>query len=357
MRTRWMVMVQVALAAGIVSATWAADDARTLADQGHWKRARAAVEATLAARPDDPAALTLYAEVLQAFGEKDAALKQAEKAVAAAPNSAAAHHQLSEIVGQMAQDAGVFKGLGLAKRFQREAEAAIALEPSHVDARMSLMVFYLVAPGIAGGDKKAAKRMLGEIEKLAPERAWQAKARFAAETKDTAAIPGIYRDAVAKNPGYQERMALASWSLPAWRNARPAAEEQALAAMALEPSRVGAYTTLAVVLASAKRWDELDALLVRADTAVPDDLSPHYAAGRVALTEAHDPARAERHFRRYLSQPPEGGAQRHSAARWRLGQALEKQGRTDEAAAEMRKALELDPKFEPAKKELKRLTS
>ena len=351
-------MFLVAGVMGVASATWGADDAATLVEQGHWRRARAAIEAALASKPDDAAARALHAEVLQAFDENEAAMKEAEKAVALAPQSADAHYRLAEVVGDMAQNAGPFKGLGLAKRFRKEAEAAIALDPNHVDARLGLMVFYLKAPGIAGGDKKAARRMVEEVEKLSPERAWQARSRFAAETKDTAAIPGIYRDAVARNPGsYDARVALANWSIPAWRNARPAAEEQALAAMALEPHRVGPYVTLAMVLAGAKRWDELDALLARADAAVPDDLSPHYQAGRIALVEAGDAARAERHFRRYLSQPTEAGASSHAAAHWRLGQALEKQGRRDEAVAELRTAVKLDPKFEPAKKELKRMTS
>ena len=343
---------------GVASATWAAEDAATLVEQGHWRRARAAVEAALAAKPDDAVARAQHAEVLQAYGENDAALKEAEKAVELAPQSAAAHYRLSEVLGDMAGDAGALKAIGLAKRFRKEAEATIKLDPANVDARLGLIVFHLKAPGIAGGDRKTAVRMVEEIEKLAPSRGWQARSRYASETKDTTALPGIYRDAVAKQPGqYEARMTLANWSVPLWRNARPAAEENALAAMALEPARVGPYLTLAIVLAGARRWDELDALLARADAAVPDDLSPHYQAGRVALVEAGDAARSERYFRRYLSQPPEIRASTHAAARWRLAQALERQGRRDEAVAELRAAVKLDPKFEPAKKDLKRMTS
>jgi len=356
LRAGWVFLVAGVM--GGASATWAADDAATLVEQGHWRRARAAVEAALAATPNDASLRALHADVLQAFGEKAAALKEAEKAVELAPKSADAHYRLAEVVGESAQNAGPLKGLGLAKRFRKEAEAAIALDPNHVEARFGLMEFYLEAPGIAGGDKKKAAALAGEIERLAPERAWQAKARLASERKDTTAVEAIYREAAAKYPDrYAARMALANWSLAPWRNARRTAEEQALAAMAMEPGRVGPYTTVATVLAAAKRWDELDALLAKADVAVPDDLSPQYQAGRISLVEAGDAARAERHFRRYLSQPAEARAVSHAAAHWRLGQALEKQGRRDEALAEVRAAVKLDPKFEPAKKELKRMTS
>ena len=44
-----------------------------------------------------------------------------------------------------------------------------------------------------------------------------------------------------------------------------------------------------------------------------------------------------------------------AAARWRLGQALEKQGKRAEALAEVDAAVKLDPKLGNAKKDLKRL--
>ena len=57
------------------------------------------------------------------------------------------------------------------------------------------------------------------------------------------------------------------------------------------------------------------------------------------------------------SRPPEIGAPTHANARWRLGQALEKQGRKDEALAEVSASVKADPKNEDAKKDLKRLKS
>jgi len=73
------------------------------------------------------------------------------------------------------------------------------------------------------------------------------------------------------------------------------------------------------------------------------------------LTAEKDPARAERYFRKYLSQEPEGHAPSLSRAHWRLGQALEKQGRKPEGISEIEMAVRLEPDFEGAKKDLKRL--
>src|SRR5262249_54500279 len=73
------------------------------------------------------------------------------------------------------------------------------------------------------------------------------------------------------------------------------------------------------------------------------------------LTKDKDLPRAERYFRKYLSQEPEGQTPSLAAAHWRLGLVLEKQGRKPEAITEMETALRLQPSFAPAKKDLQRL--
>jgi tetratricopeptide (TPR) repeat protein len=65
--------------------------------------------------------------------------------------------------------------------------------------------------------------------------------------------------------------------------------------------------------------------------------------------------KAEQYFRKHLSQPPEGLAPSLSAAHWRLGLALEKLGRKQDAIEQMEEALRLQPDFENAKRDLKRL--
>lgn len=65
--------------------------------------------------------------------------------------------------------------------------------------------------------------------------------------------------------------------------------------------------------------------------------------------------RAERYVRKYLSQEPEPSASTPAVAHWRLGLILEKQGRKADAIAEVQEATKLDPKFQQAQKDLKRL--
>ena len=68
-----------------------------------------------------------------------------------------------------------------------------------------------------------------------------------------------------------------------------------------------------------------------------------------------DLPRAERYARKYLSQEPEPTASTPAVAHWRLGLILEKEGKKPEAIAALQTATKLDPKFEPAQRDLKRL--
>src|SRR3954471_10696328 len=78
-----------------------------LIESGHYKRARAAAEAKYKETPNDAETLCLMSIVRQEFGQTDEAEKFAEKAVALNPKEARYHFQLSEVVGQKAQKAGV----------------------------------------------------------------------------------------------------------------------------------------------------------------------------------------------------------------------------------------------------------
>ena len=74
----------------------------------------------------------------------------------------------------------------------------------------------------------------------------------------------------------------------------------------------------------------------------------------VCLNTNVEYARADRYFRKYLTLEPEPDNPPLAGAHWRLGQALEKQGRKQEAVAEWQIAVKLDPNSR-AKDDLKRV--
>ena len=341
---------------GLTPALAAEESPRALVERGAWRQARRLVESRLEKSPDDAEALWLMSQVKGAFGDEKGAFELAEKAVSLDGKKPEYHLQLAEVCGQMAQKAGPLKGLGLGKRFKKEAEAALALDPRQIDARVDLMMFYLKAPGIAGGDKKKAKRVADEIITLDPVRGNIAQARFDLEQRDTARAAGSYRKAAELGAtSYQAQIAAASFFAGSGQQRWDLVEKCARLGLEIDPQRAGAYSLLAAAYAHLERWSELDAILAAAESNLPGNLGAYYQAGRMLLIEGHDPERAERCFRKYLTAEPEGNAPSHAHAHWRLGLVLEKQGRRSEALAELETALKINPQLDEAKKDLKRL--
>lgn len=338
-------------------ATAAADDPRTLMDDGHYRRAQALLDAGAASHPDDPRTLYLTSRMKLVTGDAQTALPLAERAASLAPGEADYRYQVAACVGTMAQGAGALKGLGLAKRFRREAEAALALDPRHVDSIEGLVEFYSRAPGIAGGNDKRAYALADSLVRIDPARGRLEQATLFFRDKHEDQGEQALRQALATAPGdYRVRMTLFRFCTSEQRRQWDEAETHAKAALAIDPGRIAAYAALAGLYAHLGRWDDLDRTLAEAERAVPDNRSPHYQAARTLLGDEKELPRAERLFRAYLAAEPEIGAPTLAHAHWRLGLAIEKQGRKPEALAEVQQALALKPDLgDEAKKDLKRL--
>src|SRR3954470_9849202 len=330
-----------------------------LAEHGHWKRLKAMVEPRVAANPNDAEAQWLLSRVRLAYHDFDGALAPAEKAVALDAKNAEYRWQLAHVVGELASSASVFKQMGLVKRFKREAEAVLTIDPKHTGAMTGLMEFYYRAPGIVGGDKKKALQIPDQIMGINKVDGYLAKVRFMGRSDPPASIDQIeqvYVQAVQADPSrYEPHMNLASiyasGASPRWE----LAEKEALIARKIDGDRTAAYSVLAAVYASGERWNELDALLAESEKKIPDNLTPYLRASTSLVSTGKDLPRAERYARKYLSQEPEPSATSIAVAHWRLGLVLEKQGRKPDAIAEMQIAAKMDPKFEQVQKDLKRL--
>ena len=350
----FVVLAVIALLAVSVRANDPALEA--LADDGHWKRLRTVVEPRLKANPADAEASYYLAATRQAFGDLSGALPLAEKALQLDGKNSDYHYMVAAIVGQMAEKAGVFKAMGLVGRLKKELQAAIELDPKNLEALWAQMEFYLQAPGIVGGDKRKARANADRIFAVNPSRGNLAYARLALKENSQADVSSYYLNAVLADPSsYSARLRLADFYASDRQKKYDLAEKEAREALKINPSRAGAFSFLAGLCSFQERWADLDAILVQSERNVPDNLSPYYQAGRVLLASGKDLARAERYFRKNLAQEPEAGAPSHAATHWRLGLVYEKMGRKAEAIAELQTALRLDPKFEPAQKDLKRL--
>ena len=321
---------------------------------GHWKQARAWVEAQPASA-DQALINFLLSQIRFAFGDRSAPLPLAEKAVGLDGRVAKFHRQLAEAVGVQAQHASPFQQLFLARKFRTEIGTAIALDPHDVQAQRDLLEFYLLAPAIAGGDSRKAPEIAERIGAIDVPEGYMAQARIALFHKRTAEAEMLLREgAQARPPSYHAQIELARFYLDPQHFNREAAEMAGRHALELDRSRIDAYKLLAGIYAERAEWSLLDSALKEAAQQNPDDLAPYFCAADQLVGARREPARTEQYLRRYLSEEAEGNEPRAAEARWKLGLALEAEARTGEAMAEWRRSLETDP-TSPACRELKRL--
>src|SRR5262245_9152387 len=254
-----LVLLALFLAA---SAVRAAEDPKTLMDDGHYRRAKTLIDAEAASRPDDARTLYLRAYWMLGTGDAQGALPIAEKAAAMMPRDADYRYQVAGCVGTMAQKAGKLKQLGLAKRFKREAEAALALDPRNVRVYDGLAQFYSQAPGIAGGDDKRAYALAESLVKIDPARGRLLQASLYYRDKKQDLGDQSVRQALAEAPGdYQVQMSMVRYLANDTRKQYDEAEKHAKAALAISPGRIGPYASLAGIYAHLGRWEDMEHIL------------------------------------------------------------------------------------------------
>jgi tetratricopeptide (TPR) repeat protein len=342
---------------GPVAASDATDGSpQLLVEQGHFKRARAAVDAALTINPADAESLYLSARVRLAFGDAEEALVLAEKAGAANPRSAACQFLIARTCGEVARRAGGFRQIALGRRVKAEAERAIAIDPRQIDARNLLIVFHANAPGLIGGDRNKAQQMVDAIAHLDATQGLLARARLAEQLRDPAQAEASYLEAVRANPDSFEGHAGLARIYASDDHRNPAlAEQHALELVRLQPARISGYSLLATHYAAEQRMTDLDDILSRASRAIPDDLGPWFQAGRALTAEGAHLDVAEQYLRQYLAQDTEAGEPTLAEAHWRLGLILEARGRRSEALQALQTAVRLQPDLQGATTDLKRL--
>jgi len=244
-----------------------------------------------------------------------------ERAIAADGSVAEYHYWLGTALGVEAQRAGRLKQASLARRARDEFERAVRLDPRHVGARLGLVQFYTLAPGIIGGSTSKARAQAAEIASISPFHGHLAHGMIAERGKDDASAQRAYENAIAASP-----------------------------------DSAAGYLALGLLHQRAQRWDEAFATYERLQRARPGDTAVLYHIGRAAALSGRKLERGEEALRRYIaSPPPEATAYNVSRAHQRLAAIHERQGRKDLARTQYEKAVAVDGHNEEAKKALRGL--
>jgi tetratricopeptide (TPR) repeat protein len=87
-----------------------------------------------------------------------------EQAVQCQPGVSEYHHWLGRTYGRLAEHAGWFEVMRLAKQTREALERAVKLDPNNVEALSDLREYYLQAPAFLGGGQVKADRIRQQLE-------------------------------------------------------------------------------------------------------------------------------------------------------------------------------------------------
>ncbi|MDP2367822.1 tetratricopeptide repeat protein [Rhodoferax sp.] len=128
----------------------------------------------LAAEPNQADALVGRVEAIVTQGLEhrfDEAVKLAEQCIAAHPQKSGCHEALGNALGTKAMTAGILSAMGYAGKIRDAFKKAVELDPQNLDARFSLLQYYLQAPGIVGGGKGNAQELVTQTAKVSADAA------------------------------------------------------------------------------------------------------------------------------------------------------------------------------------------
>ena len=250
----------------------------------------------------------------------DAAVVNAERAVAVAPENSAYHEWLGRSLGEKASKSSWFSALSLARKTQQEFETAVRLNPKNYSAFQALIEFDCAAPGIAGGGEDKALRKIEQLAALDEAEGHYAAGNCRRQKKDYPVAEAEFDKALltAKSPDLI--FDIGDYAMK--RN---------------QPKRL-----LAVVDAGQK--------------ASPIDVRAKFYRAAALILQNQKPDEAESLLREYLNTAPRRtGYPRPALAHDWLGRLFENQNDRDAAAREYSTSLHVDPKDKTAQEALRRL--
>jgi tetratricopeptide (TPR) repeat protein len=313
------ISVLLLFADAVYGQNYTLDEGKKLFDQEEYEQARDILLKVVEKEPNNPEANFLLCKVFLILDDHDQSIKYGEKAVKLDDSVSNYHLWLGQAYGVQAQKGGKLKAIFRAKKCKGEYEKAILLDSTNVRARIDLMQYLLMAPGIAGGDKVKAKKqaeITQGIDSLYGAIAW---ASYWMHEKDTLKAENYIRES-ARLDTTSDHMA---------------------------------KYQLGFFLVNQKRYYESAEVFEKLFREYPDQMSALYQIGRSYVLAKDSLDKAERCFKQYLQVKPKKGTPSWAGAHWRLGMIYDLQGKKDLAIAELEEAVRLDPESKEFKQTLK----
>lgn len=233
------------------------------------------------------------------------------------PDEADHFYWYGNALGRQAQESSVFRQGLLAPKIRNAYEEAVVLDPKNIDAHMSLIEFYTLAPGFMGGSWEKAEETAKIIQSLDPARGHGAMATV-----------WMRQDEYDK------------------------AEKEYLSAM--EYNDQYAFT-LGYLYQNQKSFDKAFDLFQTVYEKDTTNIGALYQIGRTSAFSGTETELGITSLEAYLTKDHTPNVPSASAAWMRMAMIYEKKGEKSKAIELYTKSLELDEKMEESQKGLDRL--
>lgn len=235
----------------------------------------------------------------------DDAQDEIEEAIDLNENVAKYHLTRGNILGQKAMSANVFSQGLLAPKIKNAYLRASELDPSNVDARVSLYNYYVMAPGIMGGSDDKALEQANAVVKLNSMRGYLLLANYYIRVKkDTAESEKQIKNAIAAEPekgnGYKQLGYL-------YLNQKRFADAyvQMKKYIDIDPMNPDSHDSFADILKAEKKYDQA---IEKYQFAL--SLDKNFAASIYAIAECYElkeqKQKAKETYQWYLTVDPQG---------------------------------------------------
>ncbi|RPH33009.1 MAG: tetratricopeptide repeat protein [Bacteroidales bacterium] len=241
-----------------------------------------------------------------------------EEAVDANDKIAEYHLWLGDTYGTIAQSANMLKQGMLAPKMKSAWEKAVSIDPTLIDARQSLIQFYLQAPSFMGGSIDKAKEMAKEIIKIKPADGHLQMGNIYLKENNPQAAEKEYNEAIKADPTY--------------------------------------ISILGSFYLNQKQYDKAFAFFEDAVKKNSTDYKSIYQIGKTCALSGQKLDRGEECLKKYLGYTPKKNEPSHAGANMRLAQVYEKQGKKAEAKKLFESAYKTDATLKEAKEGLERLS-
>lgn len=243
-----------------------------------------------------------------------------EEAISANDKVSDYHLWLGNTYATIAQNANVLRQGILAPKMKSEWEKAVSIDPTLIDARRSLIQFYLQAPSFMGGSVDKAKEMANEILKINPAEGHLQLGNIYLKENNIQASEKEYIEAVKVDQRY--------------------------------------FMALGLFYINQKQYDKAFAFFEEAVKKSPEDYGSIYQIGKISAISGLKLDRGEECLKKYLTNyHPKQNEPSYAGAYMRLGQIYEKRGNKLEAKKNFETALKQDASLKEAKEGLSRVSN